>query len=85
MVIVTVKDTILVKTSFMHYRNYITWTRVKLPVVFAEFYMVYVFWLLFSFYYYCQLVQGQLEPKSGGGGGGGPAAKEQIGDNSRNN
>ena len=46
-----IKDTMLVKISFMHYRNYITSTRVKLPVVFEEFYMVYIFWLLFSFYY----------------------------------
>ena len=38
----------------------VTWTRVKLPVAFEEFYMVYIFWLLLSLYYYCQLVQGQL-------------------------
>ena len=45
------------KINFMHYRNYITWTTVKLPVVFEEFYMVYIFWFFLSFYYYCQLVQ----------------------------
>ena len=44
-----VKDAMSIKTSFMHYKNYITWTRVKLPVVFEEFDMVYIFWLLFSF------------------------------------
>ena len=56
----TIKDTVSIKISFMHYRNYITWTKGKLPVVFEEFDMVYVFWLLFSFHYYCQLVKGQL-------------------------
>ena len=45
----TKKDTMSVKISFMHYRNYITWTRVKLPVVCEEFYMVYIFWLFLSF------------------------------------
>ena len=44
-----IKDTMLIKTSFMHFRNYITWTRVKLPEVFEEFDMVYIFWLLFFF------------------------------------
>ena len=44
-----VKDAMSIKTSFMHYKNYITWTRVKLPVVFEEFDMVYIFWLLFFF------------------------------------
>ena len=58
--ICAIKDTMLVKISFMHYRYYITRTRVKLPVFFEEFYMVYIFRLLFSFYCYCQLVQSQL-------------------------
>ena len=49
-----------IKITFMHYRNYITWTRVKLLVVFEEFYMVYIFWLLFSFHYYCQLGKSQV-------------------------
>ena len=56
----TIKDTMSIKIIFMHYRNYITWTRIKLPVVFEEFDMVYIFLLLFSFHYCCQLVKGQL-------------------------
>ena len=56
----SIKDTMSLKISFMHYRNCITRTRVKLPVVFEEFDMVYVFWLLFSCHYHCQLVKGQL-------------------------
>ena len=56
----TIKDTMSIKITFMHYRNYITWTRVKLLVVFEEFYMVYIFWLLFSFHYYCQLGKSQV-------------------------
>ena len=56
----TIKDTMSIKISFMQYRNNITWTRVTLPVVFEEFDMVYIFWLLFTFHYYCQLVKGQL-------------------------
>ena len=55
-----IKDTMSIKIRFMHYRNYIKWTRVKLLVVFDEFYMVYILWLLFSFHYYCQLGKGQL-------------------------
>ena len=55
-----------IKVSFIHYRNYITWTRVKLPAVFQEFDMFYVFWLLFSFHYHCQLVKGQLQYESEG-------------------
>ena len=43
----TIKDTMTIKTSFVHYRNYIMWTRVKLPVVFLEFDMFYIFWLRF--------------------------------------
>ena len=43
----TLKDAMSITISFMHYRNYITWTRVKLPVVFEEFDLVYVFWFLF--------------------------------------
>ena len=35
-----IKDTMSIKISFMHYRNYITWTRVK--------------WLLLSFHHRCQ-------------------------------
>ena len=38
----TIKDTMLIKVSFMHHRNYIKWTRVKLPVVFEELDMVYI-------------------------------------------
>ena len=70
-VIVMVKDKkdALEKFSFIYYRNYITWTRVKLPVVFEEFDLVYVFWFLFSFNYRCQLVKGRLQLKSAGGGG----------------
>ena len=49
-----------IKISVMYYRNYITWTRGKLLAVFEEFDMVYVFWLLFSFHCYCQLIKGQL-------------------------
>ena len=56
----TIKDTMSIKVSFMHHRNYITGTRVKLPVVFEELDMVYIFRLLFTFQYYCQLVKGQL-------------------------
>ena len=56
----TIKDTMSMKISFMQYRNYITWTRVTLPVVFEEFDMFYIFWLLFTFQYHCQLVKGQL-------------------------
>ena len=55
----TMKDTMSIKISFTHYRNYIAWTRVKLPVVFEEFDMCF-FWLLVSFHYYCQLLNGQL-------------------------
>ena len=55
----TIKDTMSVKISFMHCKIYITWTRIKLPVVFEEFDMVY-FWLLLSVYYHFQLVKGQL-------------------------
>ena len=65
----SIKGKMSIKTSFMHYRNYITWTRVKLPVVFEEFDMVYIFWLLFSFHYYYQLVKGQPLAKNLGGGG----------------
>ena len=50
----TIKDTMSIKTSFMHYRNYITWTRVKSAVAFDEFDMIYLFWLLFSLHYHCQ-------------------------------
>ena len=42
MIIVMVKDK-KDALCFMHYRNYITWTRVKLPIVFEEFDMVYIF------------------------------------------
>ena len=56
----TLKDTMAIKISFMHYRNYIIWTRITLPVVFEEFDMFYVFWLIFSFHYHGQLVKGQL-------------------------
>ena len=43
-----------IKISFMHYRSYITWTRVKSAVAFEEFDMVYLIWLLVSFQYHCQ-------------------------------
>ena len=49
-----IKDTMSIKISFMHYRNYITWTRAKSAVAFEEFDMVYLLWLLFSFHYHCQ-------------------------------
>ena len=62
----TIKDTMSIKVSFIHYRNCITWTKVKLTVVFEEFDMVYVFWLPFSFHYHCQFAEGQLSQKSGG-------------------
>ena len=70
----SIKGKMSIKTSFMHYRNYITWTRGKLPVFFEEFDVVYIFWLLFSFHYYYQLVKGQPLAKNwrGGGGGGDP-------------
>ena len=42
MIIVMVKDK-KDALCFMHYRDYITWTRVKLPIVFEEFDMVYIF------------------------------------------
>ena len=45
----TLKDTMSIKIIFMHNRNYMTWARVKLPVLFAEFDMVYIFWLFFLF------------------------------------
>ena len=50
-----------IKISFIHHRNCITWTRVKLLVVFEEFDMVYAFWLIFSFHCHCQFVKGQLK------------------------
>ena len=50
-----IKDAMSIKISFMHYRNYITWTRVKSAVDFEEFDMVCFLWLLFSFHYHCQL------------------------------
>ena len=53
----TIKDTMSIKVSFIHYRNCITWTRIKLLVVFEEFDMVYDFWLLFSFHCHRQLVK----------------------------
>ena len=58
-----------IKISFMHYRNYITWTRAKSAVAFEEFDMAYLLWLLFSFHYHCQhfqFVKCQLSQKSGG-------------------
>ena len=39
----TIKDTMSFKISFMHYRNNISWTKVKLPAAFGEFDMVYIF------------------------------------------
>ena len=49
-----IKDTMSIKISFMHYRNYITRTRVKSAVAFEEFDLVYLLWLFFSFRYHCQ-------------------------------
>ena len=43
-----VRDTVTIKINFMHYRNYITWTRAKLSEVFEEFDMIY--WLFISFH-----------------------------------
>ena len=45
----TIKDTMSIKISFVHYRNYITRAKLKLPVVFEEFDLGYIFWLLFFF------------------------------------
>ena len=53
----TIKDAMSIKVSFIHYRNCITWTRIKLLVVFEEFDMVYDFWFLFSFHCHRQLVK----------------------------
>ena len=39
----TIKDTMSIKISFMHYRNNILLTKVNLPVAFGEFDMVYIF------------------------------------------
>ena len=57
-----------IKIIFIHHRNCITGTRVKLLEVFEEFDMLYAFWLIFSFHYHCQFVKGQLKQKSGGRG-----------------
>ena len=57
-----IKDKISIKISFMHYMKR---TRVMLPAVFEEFKVVYIFLLLFSFHYHCQLVNSQLKQKSG--------------------
>ena len=54
-----IKDTMSVKISFTHYRNYIPGRRVKLPVDFSEFDW-FMFFGSFFFHYYCQLVKGQL-------------------------
>ena len=40
----SIKDTMSINISFMHYMK---WTRVMLPVVFEEFEVFYIFWLLF--------------------------------------
>ena len=53
-----------VKNSFMHYMK---WTRVTLPEVSAEFELVCMLLLFFSFHYHCQLVKSQLQQKSGWG------------------
>ena len=68
------KVTVIVKDKKMQYKrytisikinhDYTKWTRVMLPVVFLEFQMVYIFVLLFSFHYHCQLVKGQVKQKS---------------------
>ena len=42
----TIKYTMSIKVSFIDCRTCITWTRVKLPVVFEKFDMVYVTGLL---------------------------------------
>ena len=51
------KDTMSIKISFMHYLKK---TRAMLPVAFEEFGVVYMFKLVFSFHYNCQLVKGQI-------------------------
>ena len=56
----TIIDTTSIKISFIHYRNYITQTRVKLPLVFEEFNLVYVFLAPFSSH--CQLIKSQQYP-----------------------
>ena len=38
-----------IKTNFMHYMDYIMWTRIRLPVVFQKFDMVYIFISFFLF------------------------------------
>ena len=55
-----IRDTMSIKINVMHHRNYIMWTRIKLPVVFEEFDTIYIFWLFFYFHCYCQLIKGQL-------------------------
>ena len=45
----TKKDTMSVKISFRHYRNYITWTRVKVPVVCGDFIWFIFFGLFYLF------------------------------------
>ena len=42
-----IKDAMSIKISFMHYRNYITWTKVKSPLVFEEFDLVCPFMAFF--------------------------------------
>ena len=46
-----------IKISVMHY---IKWTRIMLPEVSEESELVWILLLFFSFYYHCQLVEGQL-------------------------
>ena len=53
----SVKDTLSVKISFIHYLKKI---RAMLPVAFEEFGLIYMFNVLFSFYFNLQLVKGQI-------------------------
>ena len=75
----TIKDTMPIKVNFIHYRNCITQTRVKLAVVFEEFDMVYNFGLLFYFHCHCQLVKGQPQQKTGEGAAASPPAPVSTG------
>ena len=53
--------TISMKISFMYYMK---WTRVMFLVIFEEFQIAYIFLLLFSFHFHCQLVKGQIWERS---------------------
>ena len=57
-----IKDKLSIKISFMHNRNEIKWARGKLPAVFEEFHMIYIFWHLSV--NYSQNPGGRLQPPS---------------------